>query len=174
MVIPLPCALSSFSSTWSSCTLYYVHHHHLWSCGHHSMPHAPSSRVLLVPNSKHLTHGISNLVSLITKTKLGLSAGRSWSSRSHHRRLAVDEDVAYHLMHSAGKSWNKSRKIRTPVPSQWLKPWWTDSTTRNTINWSMISSDRSMFLTPTKIVPLIKSLFSDTAWPWSWPRLPSS
>jgi hypothetical protein len=40
------------------------------------MPHAPSSRVLLVPNSKHLTHGISNLVSLITKTKLGLSTVR--------------------------------------------------------------------------------------------------
>jgi hypothetical protein len=37
------------------------------------VPHAPSSHVLLVPNSKHLTHGISNLVSLITKTKLGLS-----------------------------------------------------------------------------------------------------
>jgi hypothetical protein len=29
--------------------------------------------VLLMPNSKHLTHGISNLVSLITKTKVGLS-----------------------------------------------------------------------------------------------------
>jgi hypothetical protein len=29
--------------------------------------------VLLMPNSKHLTHDISNLVSLITKTKLGLS-----------------------------------------------------------------------------------------------------
>jgi hypothetical protein len=28
---------------------------------------------LLMPNSKRLTHGISNLVSLITKTKLGLS-----------------------------------------------------------------------------------------------------
>jgi hypothetical protein len=27
-----------------------------------------------MPNSKHLTHGISNLVSLITKIKLGLSA----------------------------------------------------------------------------------------------------
>jgi hypothetical protein len=26
-----------------------------------------------MPNLKHLTHGISNLVSLITKTKLGLS-----------------------------------------------------------------------------------------------------
>jgi hypothetical protein len=26
-----------------------------------------------MPNSKHLTHGISNLVSLITKTKLELS-----------------------------------------------------------------------------------------------------
>jgi hypothetical protein len=31
--------------------------------------------VLLIPNSKYLTHGISNLVSLITKTKLGLSEG---------------------------------------------------------------------------------------------------
>jgi hypothetical protein len=39
----------------------------------HSLPHTPSSHVLLMPNSKHLTHGISNLVSLITKTKLGLS-----------------------------------------------------------------------------------------------------
>jgi hypothetical protein len=37
------------------------------------LPHTPSSHVLLMPNSKHLTHGISNLVSLITKTKLGLS-----------------------------------------------------------------------------------------------------
>jgi hypothetical protein len=45
----------------------------LWSCGHHSLPHTPSSHVLLMPNSKYLTHGISNLVSLITKTKLGLS-----------------------------------------------------------------------------------------------------
>jgi hypothetical protein len=40
------------------------------------MPHAPSSRVLLMPNLKHLTYGISNLVSLITKTKLRLS--RAW------------------------------------------------------------------------------------------------
>jgi hypothetical protein len=29
--------------------------------------------VLLMPNSNHLSYGISNLVSLITKTKLGLS-----------------------------------------------------------------------------------------------------
>jgi hypothetical protein len=28
-----------------------------------------------MPNSKHLTHGISNLVSLITKTKLEISPG---------------------------------------------------------------------------------------------------
>jgi hypothetical protein len=33
-----------------------------------------------MPNSKHLTHGISNLVSLITKTKPGLSTvhGTGW------------------------------------------------------------------------------------------------
>jgi hypothetical protein len=30
-----------------------------------------------MPDSKHLTHGISNLVSLITKTKLGLSPGNN-------------------------------------------------------------------------------------------------
>jgi hypothetical protein len=37
-----------------------------------------------MPNSKHLTHGISNLVSLITKTKLGLSTGqgRDWWAAS--------------------------------------------------------------------------------------------
>jgi hypothetical protein len=44
----------------------------LWSCGHHSLPHTPSSHVLLMPNSQHLTHGINNFVSLITKTKLEL------------------------------------------------------------------------------------------------------
>jgi hypothetical protein len=33
---------------------------------------------LLMPNSKHLTHGISNLVSLITKTKLGLSTATTY------------------------------------------------------------------------------------------------
>jgi hypothetical protein len=38
------------------------------------MPHAPSSHVLLMPNLNHLTHDISNLMSLITKIKLGLSA----------------------------------------------------------------------------------------------------
>jgi hypothetical protein len=42
------------------------------------MPHASSSHVLLMPNSFHLTHGISNLVSLITKTKLGLSQIYEW------------------------------------------------------------------------------------------------
>jgi hypothetical protein len=46
----------------------------LWSYGYHSLPHTPSSHVLLMPNSNHLTHDISNLVLLITKTKLGLSS----------------------------------------------------------------------------------------------------
>jgi hypothetical protein len=46
------------------------------------LPHTPSSHVLLMPNSKHLTRGISNLMSLITKTKLGLSHGRVRMARS--------------------------------------------------------------------------------------------
>jgi hypothetical protein len=31
-----------------------------------------------MPNSKHLTRGISNLMSLITKIKLGLSVGQAF------------------------------------------------------------------------------------------------
>ena len=59
-------------------------------------------------------------------------AGKSWNSRSHHRRLAVDEHVAYHLMHSAGKSWNKSRiKCRT----QDLNPGWEPPNFHSTIKY---------------------------------------
>jgi len=52
-------------------------------------------------------------------------ASKSWSSRSHHRRIDVDGHVAYHLMRSAGKCWNKSRiKCRT----QNLNPGWEPPT----------------------------------------------
>jgi hypothetical protein len=43
-------------------------------------------------------------------TSEGLSTGRFGDSRSHHWRLIVDGNVAYHLMHNTGKSRNKSRK----------------------------------------------------------------
>ena len=48
--------------------------------------------------------------------------GRSWDSRSHHWRLVVDGNVAYHLTHNAGKSWNKSRKVRAPCQVEDLNP----------------------------------------------------
>jgi hypothetical protein len=35
-------------------------------------------------------------------------------SRSHHWRLVVDGNVAYHLTHNAGKSRNKSRWVASP------------------------------------------------------------
>jgi hypothetical protein len=46
-----------------------------------------------MPNSKHLTHGISNLVSLITKTKFGLSPTQRLmqatpTASSHHQKIA--------------------------------------------------------------------------------------
>jgi len=64
-------------------------------------------------------------------------AGRSRDSRSHHGRLTVDGDVAYHWKHSAVKSWNKSRKIRAIMPSRGLEPEWTGSTTKNPTNRSL-------------------------------------
>jgi hypothetical protein len=56
-------------------------------------------------------------------------ASKSRNSRSHRKRLVVDGDVAYYWKHSAVKSCNKSRKIRGPMPSRWLKHWWADFTT---------------------------------------------
>ena len=66
--------------------------------------------------------------------------GRSGDSRSHQWRLVVDGNVAYHLTHNAGKSWNKFKKVRAPVPSRGLEPEWVGSTTKDLTNWSMISS----------------------------------
>ena len=72
--------------------------------------------------------------------------GRSGDSRSHHWRLVVDGNVAYHLTHNAGKFWNKSRKVRAPVPSRGLKLEWIGSTIRDLTNWSMISSRVQVFI----------------------------
>jgi hypothetical protein len=89
MVIPLSCALSSFSSTWSSCPSFYVHSFMILliiSCTKScslvaiSLCHLLLHHVYclcLIQTTWH--NGISNLVSLITKTKFGLSA--TWLPR---------------------------------------------------------------------------------------------
>jgi hypothetical protein len=38
-------------------------------------------------------------------TSEGLSTGRSGDSRSHHRCLVIDGNVAYHLTHNVDKCW---------------------------------------------------------------------
>jgi hypothetical protein len=50
--------------------------------------------MLLMPNSKHLTHSISNLVSLITKTKLGLSEPKSNKHKSNRQDEESSAQVA--------------------------------------------------------------------------------
>jgi hypothetical protein len=62
--------VSCVSPPWSS---FYVHTPSLCDLVATTPYHIHLHHVLLMPNSKHLTHGISNLVSLITKTKLRLS-----------------------------------------------------------------------------------------------------
>jgi hypothetical protein len=37
-----------------------------------------------------------------------------WRFRSHHWRLVVDENVAYHLTHNASKSWKIHENVRAP------------------------------------------------------------
>jgi hypothetical protein len=67
-------------------------------------------------------------------------AGTSRDWQSHRRHLAVDGNVIYHWKNNTVKSWNKSRKIRTPVPNRGLEPWWAGSTTRNLTNWARLNS----------------------------------
>jgi hypothetical protein len=56
-------------------------------------------------------------------TSEGLSTGKSGDSRSHHWRLDVDRNAAYHLTHNAGKSWKIQEKVRAPG----FEPWWAPS-----------------------------------------------
>jgi hypothetical protein len=75
-----------------------------------------------------------------------IGKSRDWSS--HRRCLVVDGHVAYHWKNSAVKSWNKSRKIRTPVSSRGLESGWADSTTRNPTVYGNASA-RTFRQTPT-------------------------
>jgi hypothetical protein len=52
-------------------------HQIMWSCGHLSMPFPPPSHVAYAYLNHTWYNSISNLVSLITKTKLGLSPSGS-------------------------------------------------------------------------------------------------
>jgi hypothetical protein len=47
-----------------------------------------------MPNLNHLTHGISNLVSLIIKIKLGLSLGRPVAAGRERARMGCERDRA--------------------------------------------------------------------------------
>jgi hypothetical protein len=64
--------------------------------------------------SQHVTHTHPYEYTYANPTPMstfeGLSTGRSGDSRSHHWRLIVNGNVAYHLTHNPGKSQNKSRK----------------------------------------------------------------
>jgi hypothetical protein len=52
-------------------------------------------------------------------------------AKSLLRRLVVDEDVAYHLMHNAGKSWKILENVRAPG----FKQWWVAS------HWTVLPLD---------------------------------
>jgi hypothetical protein len=73
--------------------------------------------------SKKLCRHISRL----TKS---LQAPRFRWKHHHHRRHTIVGNVANHWKNNAVKSWNKSRKIRTPMKWRGLESWWVVSTIR--------------------------------------------
>jgi hypothetical protein len=102
-------------------------------------------------------------------TSEGLSTDRSRDSQSHHRRLVVDGNVPYHLMHNVGYSrshhWRlvvdgnvayhltnnagKFRKIQEKVRALGFEPWWLAS------HWTILPFDYSpiagiLFSTPER------------------------
>jgi hypothetical protein len=66
-----------------------------------------------------------------TSGRSSISTDRSGDSRSHQWRLVVDGNVAYHLMHNAGKSWKIQEKVRAPR----FEPWWVAS------HWTVLPLD---------------------------------
>jgi hypothetical protein len=67
-----------------------------------------------MPNSKHLTHGISNLVSLITKTKLGLSPVIITMEKIDRRRRGTEgKQFAFEA------SWLEEAQCREVVKGVW-------------------------------------------------------
>jgi hypothetical protein len=60
-----------------------------------------------MPNSIHLTQGISNLVSLITKTKLGLSDTETGKEKSQGQ-LEQRREVQCSLCHTRGAKASES------------------------------------------------------------------
>jgi hypothetical protein len=114
----LPCALRSFSSTWSSSPSFYVHSFMILliisytrSCGlvaislcHLLLHHVCC--LCLIQTTWH--NGISNLVSLITKTKLGLSISPF---------LVIDDN------HHKDMKWNQFSILIVLAPPTYVLPW---------------------------------------------------
>jgi hypothetical protein len=118
MVIPLPCTLSFFSSTWSSCPSFYVHSFIILliilctkTCGlvaislcHLLLYHVCC--LCLLQTTWH--NGISNSVSLITKTKLGISISLF---------LVIDDN------HHKDMKWNQFSILIVLAPPTYVLPW---------------------------------------------------
>jgi hypothetical protein len=118
MVIPLSCAPRSFSSTWSSCPLFYVHSFMIFpiisctkTCGlvaislcHLLLHHVCC--LYLIQTTWH--NDISNLVSLITKIKLGLSISPF---------LVIDDN------HHKDMKWNHIFNFDSITSPTYVLPW---------------------------------------------------
>ena len=74
------------------------------------------------------------------RNPISISTSKRFSRQILH--LAIEGHTSYHTIERIAlvKSWNKSRKMRTPVPSRGLKPWWIGSTTKNLTSWVTLSS----------------------------------
>jgi hypothetical protein len=82
-----------------------------------------------MPNSKHLTHGISNLVSLITKTKLRLSSVLVMPNKIWVPPL--ENGIALHMLQcrskqgiATGPTWQIKKDQTRPTPT--MATAWTE------------------------------------------------
>jgi hypothetical protein len=85
-----------------------------------------------------MTYVHSHLRTHTRKTLFLWAPSKDWTDRSqnlqsHHERIAVDEDVAYHWKYNTVKVWNNIRKYEHSCQVKDLNP---SGTTKNPANWS--------------------------------------
>jgi hypothetical protein len=96
-------------------------------------------------------------------------AGISRDWRSHHKRLTIDENVAYHWKYNAVKFRNKFWKMRALVLSWGLEAGWTYSITGNLTSRDSLTRYcyRFTFFRTEWIVSETWFVWNHSIWSWS-------
>jgi len=91
------------------------------------------------PTSMSTSERLNRLIFEIDEVTTGVSLSTDTAPTTERVSLSTDTAPTTKRIVPV-KSWNNFRKMRAPVPSRGLEPWWAGSTTRNLTSWATLSS----------------------------------